>query len=578
VNKEQPKEQASKKKQTSSSLALGKGPVSSKTKPSPPSPSRPARPPSIAATMEAKPPPSPTLLCPPSPLQLQKKKLKLHFSGASHQEKLANTYANAEADCWKLRELKFNGNGMFSKLGKKEEVKGKSIRKGIVHFTEHPETYVCMMYQTDMVTTRPHHKQRYTLLHRKGTRNYVPQGIDMARGVLTLLLYEYQRLPPFPDNLLPRAFRDQYTDSVLNKFRGRLLHDPARNNPPILPGRGMGVGDAPNLKIIGDVDPSDIHQGSIGNCWLLSAISSLAEFDGAVKHLFRKTKNLDEMPRCGPNLYTISLWDLKTGKEADVVVDERLCADMKGDLLSSKPSHDGELWVCYLEKAIVAHCGGWDAVVGGQCTHAWSILTGCQEQYNIYKDVVTGKFGCFARYNPSEKKWTRPTSNSPRDAASQPVWRAPWPKAVTAGSIRRNNKSLPAIGDLTHDELFHYMCAWDDADYIVGCSTKMVSHKEGSCQEGLVDFHAYSVLQAIHNVAGTDIDLIQVRNPWGMSEIENGMFDDDGPGWTKYPQIKKALNPVVADDGIFWVTKKEFFHFFHTIYVSASSMTKFLEG
>jgi len=94
---------------------------------------------------------------------------------------------------------------------------------------------------------------------------------------------------------------------------------------------------------------------------------------------------------------------------------------------------------------------------------------------------------------------------------------------------------------------------------------------------GVVDNHAYSVIECINDVAGTDIDLIKVRNPWGKGEIEDGEFDDDGPGWDRYPQIKKALNPVVADDGIFWVTKQEFFQFFQTIYLSASDMTEFLE-
>ena len=43
------------------------------------------------------------------------------------------------------------------------------------------------------------------------------------------------------------------------------------------------------------------------------------------------------------------------------------------------------------------------------------------------------------------------------------------------------------------------------------------------------------------------------------------------------PEVKKAINPVVADDGIFYVTKKEFFKFFSSIYLSASNMTQFLE-
>ena len=62
----------------------------------------------------------------------------------------------------------------------------------------------------------------------------------------------------------------------------------------------------------------------------------------------------------------------------------------------------------------------------------------------------------------------------------------------------------------------------------------------------------------------------------GHEELADGA-DDDGPGWDKYPQIKKLLNPVVADDGIFWVTKDEFFEFFQTVYVSASDMTEYVE-
>jgi hypothetical protein len=94
---------------------------------------------------------------------------------------------------------------------------------------------------------------------------------------------------------------------------------------------------------------------------------------------------------------------------------------------------------------------------------------------------------------------------------------------------------------------------------------------------GIVDNHAYSVIDCRNDVAGTDIDLIQVRNPWGRGEIENGMFVNNGRGWKKYPQIKKLLNPVNSDDGLFWVTKQEFFKHYETIYLSASNLTRFLK-
>jgi hypothetical protein len=263
--------------------------------------------------------------------------------------------------------------------------------------------------------------------------------------------------------------------------------------------------------------------------------------------------------------YQITLWDLPTWTEVDIVVDERLCvmADGSGQLLASRPSDDGELWVCYLEKALAAHCGGWDKITGGQCTHAWALMTGCKEQYTIRKNEKTGKYACFAKYNPNEKKWAK-HFNSPREGDG--MWRVAWPKVGGGGGMDK---------ELNEEELFLKLCAWDDVNYIVGAGTSGASDKHST--DGMVDNHAYSVIESVNNVAGTGYGLIKVRNPWGKGEIEDGLFDDDGPGWDQYPQIKKALNPVVADDGIFWVTKQEFFKFFQTIYLSASNMTDFLE-
>jgi Calpain family cysteine protease len=179
----------------------------------------------------------------------------------------------------------------------------------------------------------------------------------------------YKRLKPFKDNLLPVEARDKYTDTMT--FEGKKLHkDGGEKNKPILPGRGMGMGDEANMEMIGEVaQPSHVRQGAcVGDCWLLSAIACLADFDWAVKRLFRKTAlpSLRDRPHDEPNLYTVTLWDLKTWKEIDVMVDERLPvrADGSGWLLGAKPSKDGKYWVPILEKAIAAHCGGYDKLNG----------------------------------------------------------------------------------------------------------------------------------------------------------------------------------------------------------------------
>ena len=43
-------------------------------------------------------------------------------------------------------------------------------------------------------------------------------------------------------------------------------------------------------------------------------------------------------------------------------------------------------------------------------------------------------------------------------------------------------------------------------------------------------------------------------------------------------QIRAELKPTVADDGIFWLTKEEFFRYYETIYLCAKDMAEFLHA
>ena len=172
--------------------------------------------------------------------------------------------------------------------------------------------------------------------------------------------------------------------------------------------------------------------------------------------------------------------------------------------------------------------GGWDKITGGQCSHAWSLMTGCRDQYTIRRNPKTGKFGCFAKFNPYNGKWA-PHKNCPKENNSD-MWAVSWPKVGGEAGTGM---------ELTEDELFEKMYAFDKENYIVGAGTNGTSDK--NMTNGMVDNHAYSVIDCVSNAAGTKIDLFKVRNPWGKGEIENGEFDDDGPGWDRYPQIKKLL-------------------------------------
>ena len=76
------------------------------------------------------------------------------------------------------------------------------------------------------------------------------------------------------------------------------------------------------------------------------------------------------------------------------------------------------------------------------------------------------------------------------------------------------------------DELFERMSAWEDAAYIMAAGT--CAGSDTNDHEGIVDGHAYTILDCQLNVAGSEFDLIRVRNPWGTGEFQSGMWDDDG--------------------------------------------------
>eukprot|EP00536_Pseudo-nitzschia_multiseries_P008375 jgi/Psemu1/197886/e_gw1.211.37.1 len=477
---------------------------------------------------------------------------------------IADEFKDVPKSKFQLKECKFQGSYKAASEGKKDQRMGTSIEHGIRKFKEYPNLYYAMFFPTEMKEWGEH-EQQYVYIYRAGTEGFKPNGVS-PKAPVTLLTHEYQPLRPFKGNEIPKKFRDEYTDTILSKYKGKKLH--SKKNMPILPGRGMGYCDEPHIKLIGEVDPSDIEQGQVGNCWLLSGISSFAEYDGAIERLFRKTKNFKSLPRDSVNRYTVTLYDLETWKEVDVVVDERLCARTDGTTrpLGAKATVDCELWVSYLEKAIAAHCGGWDRIDGGNCTHAWALLTGVKEQYIIQKKEGTNKFACLARYDMKAKEWVK-HGNSPQDG-HQGMWHVPWP---SVGRKSGGGKKL-----LSEKLLFRRICQWDKANYLIGASSKGTSDTHST--DGIVDNHAYSVVDCRTDVAGTGIDMIQVRNPWGYGEATKGKFRHKGPGWKKYPQIQKELKPIFGgDDGLFWMTRPEFFKYYDSVYVGASNMKHFLK-
>lgn len=78
------------------------------------------------------------------------------------------------------------------------------------------------------------------------------------------------------------------------------------------------------------IEPNDILQGSIGDCYFLSAISAIAENDFRIKNLF---------PNLEINKYGIYMARvLHRGVLTEVVVDDYVPVNEEGEPLFAKPA------------------------------------------------------------------------------------------------------------------------------------------------------------------------------------------------------------------------------------------------
>mmetsp|Transcript_29256 Transcript_29256/g.84757 ORF Transcript_29256/g.84757 Transcript_29256/m.84757 type:complete len:514 (-) Transcript_29256:281-1822(-) len=469
-------------------------------------------------------------------------------AAASRVEPRKVDFSMADIRKWTLDEYTYGGKATFN-VGIKlvKERIDRPIEEGLAMLKESPADSEGMYFQAS-VQTKCDDEQWYTVIKRTGA-HYMPKA--GGEGFIYKRL-KYQALPP-----LEGFACDEHTETILRNFAGKPL------GKPLCPGRGHGIADVPGLRMIVQADPCDVSQGMVGDCWLLSAISALAEYKGAIAWLFRKTPGFQRMPSDGPNKYIVTLKDVQRWEDVDIEIDERLCTRAEGTaLFGCAPSVDGELWACYLEKAVAVHCGGWDKIDGGKCIAAWRLLVGCRNQY-IFEQDAQGMWHAIRDFDPDTQRW----ADFSNDGHINQVWSSDWPEVGGRGEL--GQKIAP-------DDMFRRMLLWEDHDYLMGCATAPGSDK--TSVDGMVQGHAYAILQCEQDVAGKGINMIKVRNPWGTGEFQSGIWDDDGPGWAQHPEVKAALKPAKADDGVFWMQQEEFFKYFRKVYLSAESMENILKN
>ena len=120
----------------------------------------------------------------------------------------------------------------------------------------------------------------------------------------------------------------------------------------------------------GGIDATDIQQGELGDCWLMSALACLAERRGAIEGLF-ETKQFNPFGKYKVRLFLHGHWQT-------VVVDDYfpVWSGSGNPVFAGPQPKSRELWVMVLEKAFAKAMGSYAALEGGHVVFALEAMTG----------------------------------------------------------------------------------------------------------------------------------------------------------------------------------------------------------
>lgn len=133
------------------------------------------------------------------------------------------------------------------------------------------------------------------------------------------------------------------------------------------------------LYLYNNPDPSDVVQGSIGTCWFLSALASLANYPNYFSSIFFA----HELSEQGVYQFNLCI----RGQLKIVTIDDYLpCNIAKKTVFAGIKNN--QLYAALLEKALAKVHGNFASIISGYCVEGLQILTGHPCEIIQLKDKV----------------------------------------------------------------------------------------------------------------------------------------------------------------------------------------------
>ncbi|CBY13662.1 unnamed protein product [Oikopleura dioica] len=262
-----------------------------------------------------------------------------------------------------------------------------------------------------------------------------------------------------------------------------------------------------DFSFIGDGhEACDIAQGGLGDCWFLSALSSLAQDlpedaplrvkDIAVQRVLQPEFNNSEEAR-EAGIFKFKFFRL--GEWIDVIIDDDLPTRKR-----ARPSDTGEWWVPLVEKAYAKFSGSYEKIQGGNTCWALQELSG----------GITVEL-----------------------------------KNLSKGNAQQAAENAAARGISLFKVFYHIQ------NRALICTSNLGDGGNDVITNGLVHGHAYSLLRIDYVMKndGETVKLVKIRNPWAQTEW-TGEWSDHCPNWEEVSdEEKERIDFAVEDDGGFYM-------------------------
>ena len=265
-----------------------------------------------------------------------------------------------------------------------------------------------------------------------------------------------------------------------------------------------------NYVLYDTIDVDDVKQGSLGNCYFLSVLSTLASSPELYDKVFIDKEKTDN------NCYRVRL--LIKGIPKIVVVDDFFPADIKNGFAFAM-SGRRELWVQILEKAWAKINKSYARTIAGLPSEAFSVLNEAPCVTYFHK-----------RYTPSQL-WAK----LKREKA-----KGYYLATNTTAMTPEDEKKLGLVSGHAYSITNLY-------EFELPNNAPNSAHKNQPKEKQY-------------------LRLIQLRNPWSYYEWL-GNFHDKSDKWNIIPNLRQKVGLINKDDGLFFMDFNDFLQYYPYTYV-----------